>query len=346
MGYGFRLFTVEVAKGPAGYTPLLMETVGDGGKQHYQEHALECLDRLEGWSTLTAAPKLRGKNQMKIKEHRSAQGVRTDPRIRFITHEITSHDHVLFEVLYGRVGRFPTALAVKKSGDANLGGLATGHPFRCLLMLPGKGKKGLLAVEDVDTNTPARIIPNWFSRASDHRKKKAPVGQAARSVRLMAKQVHDLPRLRALIQSATNASLKLTKKTLSSSGNRKKNQIKLDYQLDTAADRTEAMNWAEQFAGVGQHNLHGDGVVEMTSIVDGSLANVGFTDAAVVIKDDTFGTKNISAGKLDEFFIYPISAERPSKAAWLAAVKTQVEGMQTWLQVDVFDDDAEEEEQP
>jgi hypothetical protein len=335
VGYGFRLFKVFPAKGPAGYTPIPVEISGDAGTQHYQDHVAECLDLLISWSTLTGAPALKPSAQLKVKEHRQANGTKGDPRIRFLSHELTDEGHRLFKLEYGRVGRFPKALAVKKSQDAHIHGLATGHPYRCLLMLPATGTTGLMAVEDVDSNTTARIVPNWLSRASHYRQKKAPADQQARAIRLVARQVKDLPRLREMIGTAEHASLRLTKKTVSGSSKRKTTKVKLEYKLDTKADRDEATGWAEQFAGLGDGNLQGDGVAEMTEIVDGSLETVGFTDAVVVLQGDD-GTKKLGANKLDDLFVYPLGEDRLEDQDWAVAVLSVVDGMQSWLEVDVF----------
>lgn len=342
MIYGFRLFVVSVASGPAGYSELRMETVGDDARQHYIEHVEQCLDVLEKWSTLTGAPSLRRSARLPIKAHRRSDGDKGDPRIRFLRHTTLDAGEILFHVEYGRVGRYPKALARKVVDDAQIEGLATGHAYRCLLMLPERGKTGLLAVEDVSSTTPARIIPNWLSRASDWRVKKVERLAKPRSVRLMAKQVKDLPRLREMIRSANDASLRLTKKTLSGSGKRKKTKVKLEYKLDTKADRDDVMTWAERFAAAGDAHMKGSGVAELTEIVDGSLKTVGFTDAVVVIKVGD-STKKVSASKLDDLFVYPVSADRPDDDVWVDEVMSVVSGIQTWLQVDVLSAQSEEE---
>ncbi len=158
----------------------------------------------------------------------------------------------------------------------------------------------------------------------------------------MAKQVKDLPRLREMIRSANDASLRLTKKTLSGSGKRKKTKVKLEYKLDTKADRDDVMTWAERFAAAGDAHMKGSGVAELTEIVDGSLKTVGFTDAVVVIKVGD-STKKVSASKLDDLFVYPVSADRPDDDVWVDEVMSVVSGIQTWLQVDVLSAQSEEE---
>ncbi|MFV4914910.1 hypothetical protein PFZ49_15625 [Microbacterium lacticum] len=87
---------------------------------------------------------------------------------------------------------------MKAVDDAHIDGLATGHAYRCLILLPEAGTRGLLAVEDVSSTTPARIVPNWLSRASDWRARKSKPAVKAKSVRLIAQQIKDLPRLREL----------------------------------------------------------------------------------------------------------------------------------------------------
>lgn len=340
MSYGFRLFTVEVARGPAGRKPLLMESVGDAGSQHYADHIEECMEILAGWSTLTGAPALKPAARLRIQDHRRSSGERGDPRIRFLSHSWLEERHLLFHVEYGRLGRYPKALAMKAVDDAHIDGLATGHAYRCLILLPEAGTRGLLAVEDVSSTTPARIVPNWLSRASDWRARKSKPAVKAKSVRLIAQQIKDLPRLRELIKTADDASLRLTKKTVSASSKRKTTKVKLDYKIDTKADRDDVINWAENFAGLGNHNLHGDGVAAMTDIVDGSLTSVGFTDAVVVLKGPA-GTKKVSANRLDELFVYPVAEDRPSDDEFVNEVMSVVGGMQAWLQINL---ESQEEE--
>ncbi|MFV4913342.1 hypothetical protein PFZ49_07230, partial [Microbacterium lacticum] len=143
-----------------------------------------------------------------------------------------------------------------------------------------------------------------------------------------------------LIKTADDASLRLTKKTVSASSKRKTTKVKLDYKIDTKADRDDVINWAENFAGLGNHNLHGDGVAAMTDIVDGSLTSVGFTDAVVVLKGPA-GTKKVSANRLDELFVYPVGEDRPSDDEFVNEVMSVVGGMQAWLQINL---ESQEEE--
>ncbi len=339
MGFGFRLFKVTAAAGAVGTKPKQLEVAGDAAQQHYGEHVDVLLTILEDWSTLTGAPILKPSIRLKIRQHRKALGEKGDPRIRFLSHEAISTREILFETAYGRVGRFPKALAVDVKGDADIGGLATGHPFRSLLLLPEEGEVGILAIEDVDGNSPARVIPNWISRASDWRSRKQTQIVKPANVRLVAKQVADLPKLRAMINGASDIGIRLTKKSVNYASKRKSTDLKVEYKVRTKVEREAISTWAEQFAGVADHNLQGNGVAEMAGVVDGSLKSIGFTDAVITLTDES-GTKKVSASKLDEFFVYPIDSEdRPDDDAWMSAVKATVLALQGWLEVDVLEAD-------
>lgn len=334
MGYGFRLFTIFAANAPAGYQRIELSTAGDDGTQTYEEHCTACLNALESFGTLTREPSLKGAKRIDIVEHRRSRGHKGDPRIRFLAHETKCSGYIFFKVEYGRIGRYPKALDRKRSKDSTIAGQATAHTYRCLLMLPSDGKVGMLAVEDIYRNSPAKYLPNWISRASEDRREREKGTTVAR--RMGATPVQDLERLRAMIEGPNDVKLRLSKKTVSGSSKRKVTDVQLEAKVRGEADRSDLLQWAKKFSGQ-DSDLQGNGVAEMTELVDATLDGIGFTDAVIVVQDDD-QTKKIGPDVLDDVFVYQIDPdEPPGDNEWIAAVVSLARGTQVAVPLELPD---------
>lgn len=336
MTYGFRLFSLSVAKNLTGWKPIEVTRTGDDHDDHYVDHLDEVLDTLEDLGTLTGMPRLRaaeaGGEVEPISEYQEDHAVRGDPRIRFADHE-ASGNNMLFTAWYGNVGTHPIAMGVDPDDDDDILGKSPGHPYRCAVLLPQSGTKGVLAVESIDKSHPSPVVVSWLARGSHQRAQL--MGGDTDVWRPVVRAVRDLPRLRQMIMHAEDAKVRLTKKIVSGSGRRGRRKLLVEFAITTRTERDDVFQWARHYLGMADDGLQGNGIVELAEVVDDSMAGLGFTDGSIVVTDPE-GTKKIGPNHLDEIFEYPVAEDiRPDDDEWLWEVKDVVAGMQTYLEVDL-----------
>lgn len=346
MSYGFRLFKVTMGAGLRGWKPVDFTGSGVNGEIHYVEHLDQVLSLLETLDTLTGQAKLTPSDGDLADPVANYQGVRDaaqgTPRITFLSHT-RQGNNIMMKVRYGRVGPYDDAMGYDSTDNADIRGKAPGHPFRAYLFLPSAGEVGVLAVEVVARRSPVKVLVNWLGKGSyEFMVTQDAAGELlvpradARSWRLLATAVADLPRLRAMVQHASDVRIRMSKRSTSGSGKTRETIINMESPVRTAKDRSRVVAAAGALIGLDGNALAGQaGIVQLADVVDDpAVSYVGFTDAVVVVTDDN-GTKTIGPGHLDDVFVYPVSVDRPTDDTWLTVVKNVVAGMQTHLEVDL-----------
>jgi hypothetical protein len=336
MKHGFKLFNAKVVRGMKGSAAQDVSKVGPSDNQHYGDYiSKEVLPSLISSNTLTGMPRLivlRDETDLPpITEH-NVEGIPGDPRVRFTSVSVDGY-HVLFKLIYGKVGQYQTAAAVAPEDDADIDEAAVSREYRCCLLLPETGARGVLAVESINGATPAHLIPRWLKRGSHEVAiKTEPKGPV---YGLSATGVVDLERLRQMLSRDNQARIHLEKKTVSGSGRRRTKKLVLEEYIRTDAERENVISYAQSVLGFGDEST-GNGLVELVELVDENVGDVGFDEGYIVFQSETDGTKKIGPNHLDQVFVYPTSAAADNDDdEWLHEVKRTVAGLATTLEVDL-----------
>ena len=143
MGFGYRLFTVGVAKGLAAYKPVELSGVGNKGATHYAKHAAKAIEAgFQGFKSLTGAPNSelrmragslkRSTSTRRQKAYETTRGSVSSSTVQ-PAREPTSFGPS--STAESAATRRPSGL--KPDDDDQIVGKATSpKPYRCLLMLP------------------------------------------------------------------------------------------------------------------------------------------------------------------------------------------------------------------
>lgn len=373
MSYGFRLFTFKLVKGVQGQRKQPFQACGADGKTHAADHLVRLLRLLEGYQNLSKMPPVRaaqGDVLDPIDVHTvipDTELQRGDPKVRWLTSEISASRLVSVTFRYGTVGR--EEIAMSSSGpDSDIKGKAPAQEYRADFYFPAEGEVGILALEAIDNTNPIRVLTQWLTRAAIEVRDQDTVSTGVEGDvwRLSFNPLADYPKLRTMILRSPGSEIRLFKHEVSGEGVRttQVTKVKVEAKITEEAERELAVDWAttlyerahakflkgkprrkrgaaaptkEELAAAETAALEEKRglVAELENIVD-SVSGLGFDDGVLVLRDENNTVTKIGPDRLDDVFVYRITENiRPDEVQWRQAVERVIVDQRTALNTEI-----------
>lgn len=333
MGYGFRVFDLEVVHGPRDVTRLEMASPrGDG--VHLIDH-VERIFTSQIDTLLSGTPDLPNWDTWK----QPAPVPRSTPQVKVTKVERQAPGKLFLEFGFGHHGVHDEADG--EDGPVDLTRRAALAPFRALLYTPDKGKMGRLVVETVESTCPSAVFTVWFGylcalemQAALDAAKRTPAGAKLKKtprrwIRLYARQLADKERVREMIENSDQIVVELTERQPAKPGSKR---TKITTRLRQTIGPTgkgkklvkEAVSWLDGGGKAGYVQR----IEKLAGYSPDKLdrASLAFNEAAIEVVVDG-KPKKIRPSTVRDKFTYEVTANyRPADDVWFQAVQKVLVG--------------------
>lgn len=311
MGYGFRVYSTGVCKGPR--TTVRLDHGGplpSGGST--LDRVERAMSALAAMGTLSTAPNLDQPQSWEQPDPHEG-----DIQMRVVGCErIPDGGHLLLKVKYGQFGEFQSAFGLEDEVD--LTEKTANRTYRALLLTPASGTEARLVVETHGQRCPVTMLIRWIGRA-DY------LDNTDEWTRLRVKQLMDKAKLAEMIKNSDSIEAILTEKH---GTNDDRERVKLSIKTKVASRKA---NYIETMLSWAQGDDTDGYVVRLEEIAGFDPealdeARLRFTDARLVItehgRDKTINPESVQAK-----FTYPVTEEiQPPDDVWLQKVRVQLTG--------------------